>query len=176
MPNKAYLDVTVKNGNSFLPAYVRASSYNVIPDSTVTNSEHAIQNKIGQATSTSSNLDGVIHTIEQGIIAAVNEAEGNTVKLGSLTIPNTGWTESATGSEIWSVNAASVSGTITSGSRIDIQPSPQQIKTLMDAGCISLQASNYNRTVKLYIIGSNPNTSLTSSITNVQISITETNG
>lgn len=99
----------------------------------------------------------------------------NITQKGTITIPKTGWTEEKDqdkSTDIWKVVVTVSGATINNHSKIDIQPSPQVIKKLIDANISSLQLVNNNGTVTLYAIGDNPS-GLDAAISNVQVTVTK---
>lgn len=90
----------------------------------------------------------------------------NITQKGTITIPTSGWVEQGTKSEIWKHGNITVSDAIiTRYSKIDIQPSPEVIKILMEAGIGSMQIVNDETSVSIYAIGDNPNEALIEAIT-----------
>ena len=50
---------------------------------------------------------------------------------------------------------------VTANSRVEIQPSPAQISTLLSAGTRALQVENNNGTLTVYAIGTPPGSAMT---------------
>lgn len=79
------------------------------------------------------------------------------VKVGSITLSAT-WTGSASP---YSQTATVTGAAVTAGSRVEIQPSPAQISTLISAGTRALQVENSNGTLTVYAIGTPPGSAMT---------------
>ncbi len=100
--------------------------------------------------------------MEDAIIEALKGVP--TASMGSVTLPAAAWT----GTDPIYSQAVSCSG-VTANSRIDLLPSPEQLRDLLTAE-VSLVAANSDGAITVFAIGGTPIADMT-----IQIMITEVN-
>lgn len=86
------------------------------------------------------------------------------VHVGQISIASSGWT----GSDPYTQTVTVSGTTITSNSKVDIQPNATAIQQMITDGCAALYIDNNNGTLTAYAIGSAPTANLT-----VQVTVTE---
>ena len=99
---------------------------------------------------------------------------GTGALIGSISL-GTNWTETESGSGIFT-QAVTVPGvTISDKSTINLQPDPSALKAMLDDGVYSLTIGNDNGTLTAYAIGSAPQTALSVQCTVVD-AVVDTSG
>ena len=91
------------------------------------------------------------------LAALGDDVAAQKVRVGSIALSGT-WTGSASP---YSQTVTVTGAAVTANSRVEIQPSPAQISTLLSAGTRALQVENNNGTLTVYAIGTPPGSAMT---------------
>ncbi len=98
------------------------------------------------------------------VAALGDDVAAQKVKVGSITLSAT-WTGAASP---YSQTVTVTGPAVTAGSRVEIQPSPAQISTLISAGTQALTIVNNSGTLTAYAVGTPPSAAMT-----IQVTVTE---
>ena len=102
-------------------------------------------------------LDGVTYDIKDALARQT---------IGSVTLDYTAWTGNGPYTQVVTVSGA----TITSNSKVDIQPDATAIQQMITDECAAIYIDNNNGTLTAYAVGSAPTANLTVQVTVMEVS------
>ena len=134
--------------------------------STIVDKTYIWSNVSGNLTvTTGTNIYGGVLSVN-GQIGHIKVKEHVCPTIGSVTLDYTAWTGNGPYTQVVTVSGA----TITSNSKVDIQPDATAIQQMITDECAAIYIDNNNGTLTAYAVGSAPTANLTVQVTVMEVS------